>query len=477
MLDRIKNTIDKKRLIRRGDKVLVCVSGGADSMALLRVLLELQRHYGVKLVVAHLDHMIRGRSSAADANFVKKCAARLGLPFIYEKSDVRKTARGSKASLEEAARETRYDFYARAAERAGANKIATGHTADDQAETVLMRLVRGAGSVGLSGIPYSRRTRRGVVIIRPLLDVGRKDIERYLKACRVSWRTDATNLKTAYLRNKIRHILIPLIEKKFNPRIKENLNSIAENLRDESDYLDAAAARLYRRLVVMKKGRAEIGIRRLLRLHPAMRRLLVRRVIHSIKGNLKRITYRHWLEIEGAFCGGGKGTVNLPGGIKARRTGGVLSFIPEEGGRKRSRLTKAVKLRVPGNVAVPELGLKLTSEIVRSAPRFRYHARDGGRRRGGSVEYIDGDKIGGALKIRTRRDGDRMRPLGMRSYKKLHDIFVDEKVPRELRDRVPVVTSGRDIVWLVKTKLAEDFKVRKETKKIVRLAAIPVHKK
>ena len=472
MNEQARKTIEDNKLIQKGDRVLVCVSGGPDSMALFHVMLDLRERYDIELVVAHLDHMLRGKQSAADAAFVKKIVSGFNLPFVAEKIDVKKIARESKMSIEEAAREARYDFYMRAAEDSKANKIATGHNMDDQAETVLMRLLRGSGSRGLSGIPYKRRL-GNIFVIRPLLDIKREEIENYLKKRGLPSRTDASNLETFYIRNRIRHALIPLIEKEFNPRIKENLSFIAQNMSDETDYLDRTAKRLLCRLAVRTKTKIDINISDLSRSHIALRRLIVRQAICFLKGDLKKITYRHWLEIEAILSEKNKSGIDLPGGIKVKRQQGTLAFFKgrDTDKKHRPRLEKSIAMNIPGKVVIPELGVILESQITSSRPRFKKGRK---KRR---IEYVDGDMICAPLKIRTRRKGDRMRPLGMKSFKKLHDIFVDEKVPRFERDSIPLVISGNRILWAVGVKLSEDCRVRGCTQKIVRLTAVHVSQK
>lgn len=460
---KVRDTIEKNKLIKKGDKILLCVSGGPDSMALLYLLTALRKEYGIELAVAHLDHMLRGKASAQDANFVKKIADKLNIPFVTEESDVRALANSNKMSIEEAAREARYDFYQRAAKKVVATKIATAHTMDDQAETVLMRLIKGAGSAGLSGIPYKRQLSNRWVI-RPLLDIKRSDIEKYIKKQGIPSRIDASNLKTFYLRNRVRNILIPLLEKKFNPKIKENLNLVSKNLGAEFSYLNIAARRLCERLTSKTQRGIDIGIDDLLRQHIAMQRLIVREIIFKLRGNLRKITYKHWLQVESALTKVGRQKVDLAGGIKVIRDKGRVLFtnkkIPEE---IKKQLKTAVKLNVPGETAIPELGIKVRTEIVKRRPKFKK-----GKRRKRS-EYINGDLIKGSLMIRTRLKGDKMRPLGMKSFKKLQDIFVDEKIPSEIRDTIPLIISRNRILWIPGIKISEDFKVDKGTKKVLKI--------
>jgi tRNA(Ile)-lysidine synthase len=467
---KVKSTIEKKGLIKKGDKVLVGVSGGPDSMALLHLLVDLRKEYNIELIVAHLDHMLRGKQSNADANFVEEIAIKLNTPFIMGRSNVKAIASSAKMSIEEAARETRYDFFQKTAAKVGATKIATAHNMDDQAETVLMRLIKGSGSLGLSGIPYKRRL-GDKWIIRPLLDVKRVDIEKYLKRRKIPSRLDASNLKTLYLRNKIRHILIPLLEKEFNRKIKENLNLIARNLSDEFNYLSTTTRRLCKRFAVETETAIEIDIKKLLRQHVALQRLIVREIIFKLKGDLRRINYKHWQEVESMFYDVNKLNVDLPGGLKAVKKHNRLIFTRRGVTKERaSQFNKTIKLNVPGKIMIPELNIEARAEIVKYMPKFKKGKSTKG------VEYINGDLITLPLLIRTWRDGDRMKPLGVKFHKKLHDIFVDEKVPREIRDSIPLIFSGDKILWAVGVKLSEDYKIDKETRRVVKLTVNSIMK-
>ncbi len=434
-------------------------------MALLHILAELRRQYDIKIFVGHLNHMLRGRAADRDADFVKKSAGDFGLVSIIETIDVKKIAKAKKLSIEDAAREARYAFYGRAARKFRANKIATGHTLDDQAETVLMRLLKGSGKLGLSGIPYKRKLGE-CLVIRPLLDVPRKEIEIYLKKNKITPRIDATNLKTIYLRNKIRNRLIPFLEKGFNPNIKEGLALLAAISSDESSYLNDIARRKMKKMAKRVGGGVALSAKALKAVHPALRRLIIRQAINELKGNLKDITYKHWDGIQSILDETERKRVNLPAGINATKNGDVLLFSTRtSGGKKEYRFGKMVKLSIPGRVMIPELSIIIKAEAVKRPPLFS-------KKRDKFVEYVNGDILAPALKIRTRREGDRIKPLGMKSLKKLHDIFIDEKIPYEVRDRLPIVLSGNNIVWVAGVKLSDYFRVKEDTAKIIKLSAI-----
>ncbi|MDP3790018.1 MAG: tRNA lysidine(34) synthetase TilS [Candidatus Omnitrophota bacterium] len=460
---KVRKTIEDNSLIKKGDKVLVAVSGGPDSIALLHILAELSGRYNIGLVVAHLNHMLRGKEADADADFVRKTADNLSLPFMMEKVSVKNIAKARRMSIEEAARETRYDFYNRAAAKYGASKIATGHTLDDQAETVLMRLLKGSGSLGLSGIPYKRKS-GNIWVIRPILDVTRKEIDVYLKKNRISSRIDASNSEIVYFRNKIRNILIPVLEKDFNPRIKCVLASMASTLTDESSYLAGVASKKMKHICRTTVGGVELNIKGLRCEHAALQRLIVRQALAYLAGGLKGITYKHWEVIESLMKGETHKQANLPGRIKAVKNNGKIIFTRKSADHKGIfDLKKAATLNVPGEIIIPGLGTKIKAEVIKRRPDFK-------KKKSRNTEYVNGDLIGSHLEIRMKRAGDRMKPLGMASYKKLHDIFVDEKISREHRNMVPIVISGNKILWAAGVRLSDEFKINEGTKRILKLS-------
>ncbi|MBU4346583.1 MAG: tRNA lysidine(34) synthetase TilS [Candidatus Omnitrophica bacterium] len=286
--DKVKDTIKEYNLIDKNDKIIVGVSGGPDSVTLLYLLNSLKKELKISLHVAHLDHMLR-KDSCKDKRFVERLAGRLKLPVTCARINVREIARCG--SPEEIARNARLGFLFRVAKDTKADKIALGHNLDDQAETVLMRTLRGAGLYGLSGIAPKRNI-SGYSIIRPLIKVRRKEIQMYLRRRKIRARLDTTNLEDLYLRNKIRNRLLPLLEEEYNQNIKEVLSNMAESVGCDYDYLAAIARRF------VKKTKARVDLKKLLKLHPAIQRLSLRLMIAKIQGDTRRITFRHIREIE-----------------------------------------------------------------------------------------------------------------------------------------------------------------------------------
>jgi len=317
LLQKFKITVKKYNLINSRDRIVAGVSGGPDSLALLFLLDQLKKELGFGLIVAHLDHALR-KESARDADFVGDVAAKLGLPFFSGRLKAGKLS--AAGSLEEAARNARLEFLFKTAKENRANKIALGHHFDDQAETVLMRILRGTGLYGLAGI-LPKRNMKGFVIIRPLIELKRKEIEVFLKGKSVRPRRDATNKEDIYFRNKIRNKLLPLLEKEYNKNIREVLANMSDSAACDYDYLRRRAAS------ITPAGVTKIGLNKFLNMHQALRRLVARSVFARLKGDTRRLTFRHTNEIEDMALNRPTGSVvDLPGDVSVVKKKDSLYF-------------------------------------------------------------------------------------------------------------------------------------------------------
>lgn len=472
--ERVRAFIRRHRMFSGVGTVLVAVSGGPDSMALLHLLAALAPPLRVRLRAAHLHHGLRGRSADLDLALVRSRCRLLDVPCSSARIDVRALARRRGLSIEAAAREARYAFLGRCAKRAGAGAVALGHTADDQAETFLMRLLRGAGGRGLGGI-RPVRAEGALRVVRPILCLRRPEVLAYTEARGIPHREDASNRDRAFTRNRVRHGLIPYLEKRFNPSVREALLRTAEVLAREHGFCDLHAARRYRALARGEAGRVFIPARRFLSLHPALRAGVLRRALAALgaKGEVRFAD----AEAVARACRGdtGEGAVCLPGGVEARREYAAL-VLGRGSTAAPGRYEFPLRDRV--EITVPPLRLRFRVAVIPRRAVRRLRAKRPGLAaawgpRGGAwplAERLSMDALGDTpLTVRNRRPGDRYRPLGCAGERKLKEIMIDEKLPVRLRALVPLVARGGEIVWLPGHRIAEAFRVTPSTRRVLEL--------
>ena len=460
---KVLDTVRKYSMIRPGEKIVVGVSGGPDSMALLYLLYDLRDDLGCALHVAHLDHKLRGAESKADAAFVEEHARKLVLPVTLEALNVRNMILPGE-SLESGARRIRYEFYEKVMTNVEADKVAQGHNADDQAETVMMRLLRGSGAQGLGGIPPVRDNK----FIRPLIEVNRNEIDEYLGQLQIKPRQDSSNLSTIYERNRIRLELIPMLEREYRPNIKQILQQTGDILRAEDDLLIDLARESMDNCVQFPDVRtAIIRISDFRGYHLALQRRILRLAIEKLTGDLSGFDYDHIRDVLNLALSGPTGNVvNLPQCISAEKVYDELILRP---GRPETRVEPFdYSVRIPGETKIPELGLS-----VRTMGPERVHTGKLQPGKDGLREIFDYDKIRGELHLRNRRPGDRFQPLGMSGMKKLKDFFIDEKIPRGLRERIPILTDAANILWVVGYRMDDRVKITANTEKQLVITAIP----
>lgn len=432
---KIERFIAGQRLLEPGDTVIVAVSGGADSVALLDVLAGLDS-LRLTLVPAHLNHLLRGEESDRDEEFVRELAGRYGLTPEVRRSDVAAMAAAAGLSLEEAGREARYAFFRELAGRCGARAIAIAHHRDDQAETVLMRLLRGSAGSGLSAI---RPRGDDGLLVRPLLGVCREEIEAYLSKAGLEWREDSSNLDTGFLRNRVRHELVPLL-RSYNPQITENLCRTAEALARDEELLAAVTSEAFARCVTMA-GSSRVVALDLLDLEPAaLRPRLFRMVIAAVKGDLRRISFRHLAAVERlALAENPSGRAVLPD-LFVEREYRRLVFRQGMGGQLPAERDFLLRIDGPGSYPLPG-GATLVVEEFPTLP-------DDWRGGGAQTLWVGGAALPFPWEIRYFRNGDRFRPLGMVGEKKLKNLFIDRKIPVSARGRIPLFICRGGIFWV-----------------------------
>lgn len=459
MIQQVKETIEEYQLLSEGDKVIVSVSGGPDSLALLHILWRLQDDYNLKLHVFHLDHMFRGEASQKDAEYVAQFADDLNIPATIKEYNVPAYIEETGLSNQAAARKIRYELCTELADSLKADKIAIGQHADDQAETVLMNFLRGAGLDGLSGIEPIRNG----IFIRPLLGVWRKDIEDYCKQHELEPRIDSSNLKPVYLRNKVRLELVPYLAEEFNSSIKENLVRMAEIFRVENSFMEKYTAEKYDQLVIESNIQELIlDLEGIKDLDLAIQRRIFRQALLDFC-DTKRDYYTTHIQqmVELAINGETGNLLQLPRGLRLKRSYNRLKFY------WRADKTEKVndfseKYSVPGKYQVEELGIEINLDIIKFENDLQELLNSS------SKLYLDHELIGDQIKVRNRKAGDRFRPLGMKGNKKLKDFFIDEKIPAASRDRIPVFTTMNDEIFAVgNLRIDDKFKVTDQTEKVL----------
>jgi tRNA(Ile)-lysidine synthase len=459
LLHKVQETIDRHRMLATGEVVVLAVSGGVDSMAMLHLLLHLRTRYRTLLHVAHLNHDLRGTESAEAARFVQRQCEAHQIPVTITRADGRALQDRRTGSLQAAARDLRYRFLERVADEQEAGRIAFGHHRDDQAETVLMNLLRGSGARGLGGIPPVRGR-----FIRPLIDCSREEIEEYVRREGIPYVEDSSNRVLSYGRNRIRLELVPELAKRYNPRVVHSLANAAAILEAEDTLLNDMAERELR-AVLISQSRDElvVSVALMTTLQSALRWRIIRRIAEELRVGRPELTCQHTLAIDRLLMTkDAQGAVHAPGGLRARRAGNSL-FLSVRKSQAKGRIAPC-PLVVPGFTAIPEALLSLQSDLLEKR-EWDALASDTW------TALLDADRTGPELHVKGWEEGDRFVPLGMGGRKKLQDFFTDVKVSRDQRGSVPLVVSGDRIVWVVGFRVDERFKVTDSTRRILRVRA------
>lgn len=448
---RVERTVRRQQLFRPGDTLVVAFSGGADSTALLDLLSRLSG-YRLHLIAAHLNHCLRGGESDADEQFCRAEAARHGIPFEVRRCNVARLAGENRLNLEDAGRRARIAFLDEVSRKYGATAVALAHHADDQAETVLMRLLRGSGMTGLSGMAY--RNDRGYV--RPLLDITRAEIEQYLSASGIGWREDASNSDPDYLRNRIRHQLLPLLET-YNPSIRSTLASTATLLGDEDTLLEEVTLRRFTGICRVEQGRVTCSAAGVRELKPALRKRVLRLAVKEAAGSLEGVSQSH-IEALGDLADSGRPNArcSLPRGMTAVREYDRLMVMKI--GETQTVPCRELVIAGPGEYQLPSGGML----VIEAA----------------SPEWIPPDHASALCGldrtpfpwvVRPFRPGDRITPFGMSGRKKVKNIFIDRKIPLSERSRIPLLFSGANLIWVAGVCSSELCRIGAGSAEVVRM--------
>jgi tRNA(Ile)-lysidine synthase len=455
-LDKLLDHITRHRLTEPGETICVAASGGPDSTALLTALFALKDNLKINLSVCHVNHGLRGAESDGDMYFVQKLAKSLSIPCVTARVDVKKHQLAVGGSVQSSARELRYLAFDRILRKKAADKIATAHTADDNAETVLLNLVRGSGTAGLSGIPRQRNK----TIIRPLLGLRKAELMAYLDANGTAHRIDVSNESDKYARNRIRHNLVPLLEKDFNPAIVESLCKTAEIMSETRDFIEQQAGVIF--LDVAKKtGENGFSINRayMAPLHPALQREIIRIALTVLGRGLADISFEHTENIRRLALNSRDGEETLLHRVRISVAHGVVYFLRSPSARPAEFSHPFPKL---GSVSLKETGCTVTVDDVDAPPAEFDPAYN--------TVYLDADAVPKEAVLRNRRDGDIFQPIGAPGHMKLKKFLIGRQIPRWERDSLTLLAGANEILWVAGSRISERVRITPATKRLLKIS-------
>jgi tRNA(Ile)-lysidine synthase len=471
--NKVLRYIKEHDLLNKHDKPLIAVSGGIDSIVLLNIINNLSSILKYKKpIVAHLNHQLRGAEADRDQRFVKKIVEDLGLVFESKSIPLRQIAKREKGSIQELARKYRLEYLDIVCEKHGCTKILTGHNRDDLSETSLMWITRGTGIKGAIGI----QPKRGI-FVRPLLCCTRQDIVNYASPNGIIHVEDSSNSKLDYVRNQIRHEVLPLIEKTCYPTAKENIARFADLLRMDNDYIEQSIKEKFHVLTqnIEDSDGLSIDITELVSLHPAIKTRMLRYMINEISGTLKDLTQKHIEQILDVCMKkeGGRKHIHLPGNVEAVRTYNkliikpteeIIPFSDEEFNPKGQ--TTEYLLNYPGTTDIDDWGLRIDLNLLPGGKAIEnYKFNDP------YLTFVNFESLDFPLRVRLPQKGDRFIPLGSKGTKKLSDFFIDTKVPADRRWKTPLLVDKENIVWVIGYRINEPYRIRYDSKNVLMIKA------
>lgn len=463
MLKKVEAYIKQYHMIEEGDRIVLGVSGGADSISLFFVMLELCKKYNIEMVVVHVNHGIRGEEAAADERYVISLCEQHGILFECIHADVRGLAKSERMSEEEAGRNVRYEAFKNVAERYACNKIAVAHNLNDVSETVLLNLFRGTGMKGLAGIEPVRGN-----LIRPLLSVRRSEIEDYLKKRGIPYQQDATNFEEDYTRNKIRLNIIPYAEKEINERASEHIANSAGILSEAGAFIDSEAEKLYKRTVSDSEGGCEIDITPFEQAPAILKKEVIRKVLFRVAGKQKDIEMTHVEMVQELFVRGAGKKADLPYGMEAVNQ--YQKVVVKKKEEMRDEAIREMQVAIPGVTIIPESGMRITCELINMDENNRAELEKLIlNKKNNYTKWFDYDKIKNAVLARYRKTGDYFEYNDKSNRKKLKDYFIDQKVPAQERDRILLLADGNHIMWIIGFRISEHYKINSRTKRILKV--------
>lgn len=448
--------IEENSLIEKGDGIVVGLSGGPDSVCLLHLLCSIRDEMELKIAAAHINHMIRGVEADGDEEYAKNLCKRLDVKFFVLRKDVEEYGREKGMSSETAGRDVRYNFFNKIKDDLNYQKIATAHNANDQAETILMRIMRGTGLDGLGGIPVKREGK----YIRPILFMKRKEVEDYCKNNNLEPRIDGTNLEKLYSRNKIRLDILPYMRDNFNKDVVEAINRMALLLQDDNNYILKEVDNHYKKECIVYKDRVVIK-KEAFNYENAIINRIIRKAIKDVNGSKYDVEMKHIKEVIDLQRLEGNKKIDLPGNVFVENVYGDINIkiktIKEE-------KIEDIFLNING-ISEKEINYGdyiFKFKLIENEKNMNFSEKN-------NTRYFNVDNVNDNIIIRRRKNGDKIVPLGMKGSKKLKDLFIDMKIPKEERDLIPIIQFGDDIAWIVSYKLSDKYKVTKDAKKILEI--------
>lgn len=462
MYQKVLSYIKNNNLINTKDRVLIALSGGPDSICLLNILVNLRDELKIDIAAAHLNHLLRGEDAIKDEEYVIKICDDIGIKCFVKRVDINGYAKEYKLSSEMAGRNARYDFFNDILRNEGFNKIATAHNANDQAETILFRLMRGSGLEGLGGIKASRDG----TIIRPILCMTRKEVEEYIQVNGLNPRIDKTNFEKIYNRNKIRLDMLPYIRENFNEDIIQTLNRTAVLLQKDNEFLENLSLSLYNNYCIESDNYFIIKKEIFLEAEPIVSRLLRNIIVRYSKSNYD-FEMKHIYEIFSLSKKDSGKVIHLPNGIYAENIYGDIYIKRKiQRGMNDNKKQEIILNKDSININKIEFyDFHISFEIIENkGVNFIELKQDK------LTKYFDFDKLEKTIVVRNRKDGDRITMFGMNGSKKIKDIFIDMKMPKDQRDKIPIVCFDNKIAWLVGVRTAAEYKISDTSKKILKVA-------
>ena len=456
MRDKVRDFIIENKLIEKGDKILVALSGGPDSVCLLNVLYSLKEDFHIKIGAAHVNHMLRGDEALADEEYSKSLCKNLNIEFYVKKIDIDKISKEKNISHEMAGREERYKFFETIKNNYGYNKIAVAHNANDQAETIIMNMMRGTGIEGLCGI----RSKREGGIIRPILCLSREEVELYCSSNNLEPRIDKSNLENIYSRNKVRLDIIPYMKGNFNKDIINTLNRMANLIQVDNDFLEKETLNNFK-VYCSNTRDALIISKEAFNLDRAIISRIIRKAFFEFTGKYSNFEMKHIYDVIELSQNTTNKRIDLTNNVLAENIYGDIYLKLKDNIIREYKEVVINKGELDNtDICYENYNVRFNIIINKNNIDFSKNVL---------IKYFDYDKIEERLVIRKRRNGDKMLPLGMKGNKKVKDIFMDLKIPVDERDKIPVLCFDNEIAWLVAHKVSEKFKITKETKNIIKI--------